>query len=246
MRNQPQDQDLGENLRHVNSREHDIGTTRTKALTTDEATWQSQVLKLMHRSDVITVKVTLSMQEAHSVTSNGKGLWGDTQNKVVFRQGISLEYDHIRIPLSKGLVCYADISLSWLFLKTDAIYSHALCWSVISTQVSGLYLSVTDSHSSLFPTEAVFSKEASFGSVSKYNKKLAVCLSSVTHQTSNMHTTCFPQIRYHHSLFQPWSWGHSCLVGFFLPKTGKIQGLKTHHVLPYSSEGGAKRKTKQE
>lgn len=62
-----------------------------------------------------------------------KGLWGDTKNKVVFRQGISLEYDHIRIPLSKGLVCYAVISLSWLFLKTDAIYSHALCWSVIST-----------------------------------------------------------------------------------------------------------------
>lgn len=78
MRNQPQDQDLGENLLHVNSREHEIGTTHTKALTADEATWQSQVLKLMHRSEVIAVKVTLNMQEAYSATSNGKGLWGDT------------------------------------------------------------------------------------------------------------------------------------------------------------------------
>lgn len=41
MRNQPQDQNLGENLLHVNSKEHEIGTTHTKALTTDEATWQS-------------------------------------------------------------------------------------------------------------------------------------------------------------------------------------------------------------
>lgn len=32
MRNQPQDQDLGENLLHVNTREHETGVTHTKAL----------------------------------------------------------------------------------------------------------------------------------------------------------------------------------------------------------------------
>lgn len=165
------------------------------------------------------------MQKAHSVTSNRKGLWGNTQNKVVFRHGISLEYDHMLSTLIATLgilwrlqisyqdftvqgasLLFAHVSLSWLFLKTDGIYSHALCWSVISAQSSGLCLSVTAPYSSFFPTEAVFSKEAPFGRISQYNKKLAACLSSVTHQASNMLITGFPQIKYHHSIFQPWSW----------------------------------------